>query len=128
MGAYRFGHSLVRNDYHTNDIQPRSALIEDNIAIFNLKHFQTGDLSGGGPLPGPNRSGVSRCTSTSLCTEPNPAGHQIEWKYFVPALDADKGDPTINFARQTQPTISPRLFNLPAEAIPGCTRRSLTGL
>jgi Animal haem peroxidase len=121
VGAYRFGHSLVRNDYHINDIKPRTALIADNVAIFNLKHFQTGDLSGGGPLPGPNRSGVSRCSSNSLCTQPNPAGHQIEWKYFVPKLDADQDDPTINFARQTQPTISPALFNLPAEAIPGCT-------
>jgi hypothetical protein len=39
----------------------------------------------------------------------------------VPELDLDQHDPTINFARQTQPTISPALFDLPAEAIPGCT-------
>jgi hypothetical protein len=50
----------------------------------------------------------------------NPAGHQIQWKYFVPELDANPNDPGINFARQTQPTISPALFNLPAEAIAGC--------
>jgi hypothetical protein len=30
-------------------------------------------------------------------------------------------DPGINFARQTQPSISPALFNLPAFTIPGCT-------
>ncbi len=121
VGAYRFGHSLVRNDYHINDIKPQTALIADNVAIFNLKHFQTGDLSGGGPLPGPNRSGGSTCTSHSLCIQPNPAGHQIQWKYFVPQLDSNQGDRTINFARQTQPSISPALFDLPAEAIPGCT-------
>ncbi len=121
VGAYRFGHSLVRNAYHINDIKPLTSGILDNVAIFDLKHFQRGDLSGGGPLPAPNRSGVSRCTSRSLCTQPDPAGHQIQWKYFVPELDANHHDRTINFARQTQPTISPALFNLPAEAIPGCT-------
>jgi hypothetical protein len=84
---------------------------DDNVAIFDLNNFQRGDLSGGAPLPGPNLSGASTCTSTSLCTQPNPAGHQIEWKYFVPALDASASDPGINFARQTQPTISPALFN-----------------
>ncbi len=124
VGAYRFGHALVRNDYHINDIKPQTALIADNVAIFNLKHYQTGDLSGGGPLPGPNRSGASTCTSRSLCTQPNPAGHQIQWKYFVPELDSNQRDRTINFARQTQPTISPALFDLPAEAIPGCTDKA----
>jgi hypothetical protein len=120
VGAYRFGHSLVREDYHINNIDPRTTRIPDNVAIFDLSNYQAGDLSGGGPLPGPNRSGVSTCTGHSLCTQPNPAGHQIEWKYFVPQLDANRGDRTINFARRTQPTISPALFNLPAEAIPGC--------
>ena len=38
----------------------------------------------------------------------------------MPELDANPNDPGINFARQTQPTISPALFNLPAEAIAGC--------
>jgi hypothetical protein len=38
----------------------------------------------------------------------------------VPGLDANPSDPGINFARQTQPTISPALFNLPAETIAGC--------
>jgi hypothetical protein len=38
----------------------------------------------------------------------------------VPALNADPNDPGINFARKTQTTISPALFNLPAEAIAGC--------
>jgi hypothetical protein len=55
-----------------------------------------------------------------LCDQPNPAGHQIQWKYFVPELDANPNDAGINFARQTQPTISPALYNLPAEAIAGC--------
>jgi hypothetical protein len=39
----------------------------------------------------------------------------------VPALDVDPGDPGINYARQTQPSISPALFNLPAQTIPGCS-------
>ncbi len=124
IGAYRFGHSLVRDDYHINNIDPRMTRIPDNVAIFDLNNYQAGDLSGGGPLPGPNRSGVSKCSGHSLCTQPNPAGHQIQWKYFVPQLDANRGDRTINFARQTQPTISPVLFNLPAEAIPGCTDKA----
>lgn len=120
VGSYRFGHSLVRNNYHINDIRPKFIKIQDNISIFDLNNYQTGDLSGGGPLPGPNHSGVSTCNSQSLCTQPNPIGHQIQWKYFVPVLDAHHHDRTINFARQTQPTVSPALFNLPAEAIPGC--------
>lgn len=120
VGAYRFGHSLVRNDYHINDIFPTGADIDANIPIFDLADFQTGDLSGGAPLPGPNGATTTTCTSTSLCDVPDPAGHQIQWKYFVPALDADPNDPGINFARQTQTTISPALFDLPAETIPGC--------
>jgi hypothetical protein len=60
------------------------------------------------------------CTSTSLCDQAKPAGHQIQWKYFVPELDANPNDPGINFARQTQPTVSPALFSLPSEAIAGC--------
>src|SRR5262249_15379451 len=51
---------------------------------------------------------------------PNPAGHQFQWKYFVPQLDANPSDGGINFARATQTDISPALFNLPAEAIAGC--------
>ncbi len=121
VGAYRFGHSLVRNNYHINDINPTTTNIDDNVSIFDINNFQRGDLSGGGPLPGPNLTGVSTCSSTSLCTQPNPAGHQIQWKYFVPELDANPSDPGINFARATQPTISPALFNLPAETIAGCT-------
>jgi hypothetical protein len=120
VGAYRFGHSLVRENYHVNDIFPDGADIDDNVPIFDLQHFQVGDLSGGGWLPGSNGAGTTRCTSTSLCVEANPAGHQIQWKYFVPALDADPDDPGINYARRTQPTISAALFNLPAETIPGC--------
>jgi hypothetical protein len=119
VGAYRFGHALVRDDYHINDIFPTTTDIDDNVSIFNLNAFQTGDLSGGGPLPGPSGKKTT-CTSTSLCDQPNPAGHQIQWKYFVPELDANPNDPGINFARQTQPTISPALFNLPAETIAGC--------
>jgi len=120
VGAYRFGHSLVRNNYHINDIFPTTTDIDDNVATFDLDHFQFGDLSGGGPLPRPNGASTTTCTSTSLCAQPNPAGHQIQWKYFVPELDADPNDPGINFARATQTDISPALFNLPAEAIPGC--------
>ena len=121
VGAYRFGHSLVRQLYHINDIDPLSTDIDDNVAIFDVKNFQAGDLSGGGPLPAPNLSKPSTCTSTTVCTQPNPAGHQIQWKYFVPQLDAKPNDPGINFARKTQTTISPALFNLPAETIAGCT-------
>jgi hypothetical protein len=121
IGAYRFGHSLVRNVYHINDIKTGSPRVFDNVAIFDLKHFQAGDLSGGGPLPGPNPSGSSSCTSKSICTQPNPVGHQIQWQYFVPELDPNRADRSINFARRTQPTISPALFHLPGEAIPGCT-------
>lgn len=120
VGAYRFGHSLVRDDYHINDIFPSTDDIDDNVPIFDIDHFQWGDLSGGSPLPGTNASTTTTCTSTSLCNGPNPAGHQIQWRYFVPALDADPNDPGINFARQTQTTISPALFNLPAETIAGC--------
>jgi hypothetical protein len=121
VGAYRFGHALVRDNYHINDIFPASADIDDNVQIFDIDHFQSGDLSGGGWLPGPNGSSSTTCTSTTLCSWPNPAGHQIQWKYFVPGLDADPNDPGINYARQTQPTISPALFDLPSETIPGCT-------
>jgi hypothetical protein len=120
VGAYRFGHSLVRNNYHINDIFPTTTDIDDNVPIFNLDSFQFGDLSGGAPLPGPNGSSTTTCTATSLCEVSNPAGHQIQWKYFVPEIDANANDPGINFARATQPTISPALFNLPAEAIAGC--------
>jgi hypothetical protein len=120
VGAYRFGHSLVRDNYHINDIFPAGADIDDNVPIFDLSAFQVGDLSGGSPLPGPDGSDTTACTSTTLCTGPNPAGHQIQWKYFVPALDADPNDPGINFARQTQPTISAALYDLPGEAIAGC--------
>jgi hypothetical protein len=120
VGAYRFGHSLVRNNYHINDIFPTTDDIDANVPIFDLANFQAGDLSGGAPLPGPDGSDTTTCTSTSLCNVPNPAGHQIQWKYFVPALDADPSEGGINFARQTQTSISPALFNLPAETIAGC--------
>src|SRR5262249_62107383 len=42
VGAYRFGHSLVRNNYHINDIFPTTTDIDDNVAIFDVNHFQTG--------------------------------------------------------------------------------------
>jgi hypothetical protein len=121
VGAYRFGHSLVRERYHINDIDPLTTDLDDNVAIFDLNNFQTGDLTGGGQLPGPTWRANPDCTTLSTCTQPDPAGHQIQWKYFVPALDADPNDPGINFARKTQTTISPALFNLPAETIAGCT-------
>jgi hypothetical protein len=124
VGAYRFGHALVRELYHINDINPtQNPDIDDNVAIFDVNHFQSGDLSGGGQLPGPvpSTSAAPPCTSGSICTQPDPAGHQIQWRYFVPALAADPSDPGINFARKTQTTISPALFDLPAETIAGCT-------
>jgi hypothetical protein len=120
VGAYRFGHSLVRQSYHINDIFPGRRHIEENVPIFDLAHFQAGDLSGGSRLPAPDGSGTTTCTSHSLCVVANPAGHRILWRYFVPALDFRRNDPSINFARRTQPTISPALYDLPAEAIPGC--------
>ena len=121
VGAYRFGHALVRNLYHINDIFPPPGVdIDNNIPIFDVNHFQTGDLSGGSPLPGPDGSTTTTCTATTVCDVPSPAGHQIQWKYFVPELNANPNDPGINFARQTQTTISPALFNLPAETIAGC--------
>jgi hypothetical protein len=103
VGAYRFGHALVRENYHINDLPSDTAAdteIDNDLPIFDLDHFQAGDLSGGDPLP---------------------ASHQIQWRYFVPALDADPDDLGINYARQTQPTISPALFNLPSQTIPGCS-------
>jgi hypothetical protein len=135
IGAYRFGHALVRANYHINDA-PGVAVGDNNIQIFDLNNFQTGDLSGGAELTGPSAS--------------NPAGFQIQWKYFVPALNrlqaadglpADQassgctgattgpgspgtqgcGDTGINFARKTQTSVSAPLFNLPAFTIPGCT-------
>ncbi|MGA2012211.1 MAG: hypothetical protein ABSH51_17045, partial [Solirubrobacteraceae bacterium] len=137
---YRFGHSLVREIYHINDIDPTTIDLDDNVAIFDLNNFQAGDLTGGGQLPGPTADGDGDgdgngdCTTLSICTEPDPAGHQIQWKYFVPALNAEQdadglapdvasplGDTGINFARRTQTSISPALFDLPASTIPGCT-------
>lgn len=120
VGAYRFGHALPRENYHINDIFPTTTDIDDNVPIFDVNHFQTGDLTGGSPLPGPNGATTTTCTATTLCNVPNPAGHQIQWKYFVPQLDANPADPGINFARNTQPTMSPALFNLPASTIAGC--------
>jgi len=154
VGAYRFGHALVRQEYHINDILPDSTDIDDNVDIFNLDTFQAGDLTGGGQLPGPTPSSTG-CGITepnplqATCGLEDPAGHQIEWKYFAPALNSEQaadglpideastgctgaangrgspgtygcGDPGINFARQTQTTISPALFTLPASTIPGC--------
>lgn len=151
VGAYRFGHALVRQEYHINDILPDTRDIDDNVDIFDLDAFQQGDLSGGGELPGPQPSSTACITSSeATCGYGDPAGHQIEWKYFVPALNAEQsrdglpideastgctgattgpgspgtpdcGDPGINFARATQTTISPALLNLPAFTIPGCT-------
>jgi hypothetical protein len=122
VGAYRFGHALVRNNYHINDILPTATDFDNNVPIFNLDTFQFGDLSGGAPLQGPAADAANNCEdanqSNELCTQ--ATNHQIQWKYFVPELDANPSDPGINFARQTQTTISPALFNLPAEAIAGC--------
>jgi hypothetical protein len=120
VGAYRFGHALVRDNYHITDIFPTGADIDENLSIFDINHFQSGDLSGGGPLPTGNGATTTTCTATTLCTQGSPASHQIIWRYFVPELDADPNDPGINFARNTQPSISPALFNLPAESIAGC--------
>jgi hypothetical protein len=155
VGAYRFGHALVREEYHINDILPDSTDIDDNVDIFNLNAFQLGDLTGGGELPGPEPSSTAcgvddPVAIEATCGLDDPAGHKIEWKYFVPALNAEQsadglpidmastgctgaitghgspgtyrcGDAGINFARKTQTTVSPALFNLPASTIPGCT-------
>lgn len=45
VGAYRFGHSLVRDNYHINDIFPTATDIDDNVSIFDINAYQTGDLS-----------------------------------------------------------------------------------
>jgi hypothetical protein len=107
--AYRFGHALIRAAYHINDRpgSPTGATNDNNVPLFDLNRLSTGDLTGGAQLPGPATPGAA------------PAGHQIEWKYFVPALDRNQADPTINFARKTQPTISEPLFFLPPFTIPG---------
>jgi hypothetical protein len=121
VGAYRFGHALVRQLYHINDILPDTLDVDDNVQIFNLDAFQQGDLTGGAELPGPQpRSHACVLSSTAVCGVGDPAGHQIAWKYFVPALSADPADPGINFARATQTSIVPALFNLPAFTIAGC--------
>ena len=88
IGAYRFGHALVREEYHINDVLPDSTDIDDNVDIFNLSEFQLGDLTGGGELPGPDPSSTACGVDEPIAIEANcgldnPAGHQIEWKYFV---------------------------------------------
>jgi hypothetical protein len=147
VGAYRFGHSLVRNVYHINDQDPQVGVgpYQVNVPIFDVNAFQIGDLSGGAPLEGPVQAAAGNCESTSplqvglLCEQ--PASHQIQWKDFFKTLNCG-GAPaqalalspwcyvngqvipfnpvTSDAARQTSPTISPNLYNLPAEAIPGC--------
>jgi hypothetical protein len=125
VGAYRFGHSLVRNSYTINDLQPNNANSPiNNEDIFDLNAFQVGDLAGGAPLEGTAQQSAPGCQNPNqsklLCT--TASDHQIEWKYFFKALNKqglDNGE--TNQARQTSPTISPALFNLPSEAIPGCT-------
>jgi Animal haem peroxidase len=123
VGAYRFGHSLVRQIYHINDIEPEIGDDDNNVPIFDLPVFQTGDLTGGGQLPG--------------STTADPAGHQIFWRYFIPAINAEQeadglpatevndaspnGDTGDNYARKTQTSVVPALFNLPASTIAGCT-------
>jgi hypothetical protein len=112
--AYRFGHALVRGAYHINDAPagPARAATDNNVPLFNINALSVGDLTGGAALPGPLTIGAA------------PAGHQIEWKYFVPALDKNPADPSINFARKTQPTISAPLFFLPPFTIPGAPNGS----
>jgi hypothetical protein len=107
--AYRFGHALIRAAYHINDTpkSPRLAATDNNVPLFDMSALGSGDLTGGAPLPGPTTPGAA------------PAGHTIEWKYFVPALDRNPREPSINFARKTQPTISAPLFFLPPFTIPG---------
>jgi hypothetical protein len=124
VGAYRFGHSLVRNSYTINDLDPTSANPPgNNVSIFNLSTFQTGDLSGGAALQGTAQQAAPGCQAADqthlLCA--TASDHQIEWKYFVMPMNSSGRDGgQTNFARQTQPTISPALFNLPSEAIAGC--------
>lgn len=141
-GAYRFGHALVRNVYHINDSTPVIGDRTDNqvnVPIFDINNFQTGDLSGGGPLPGPAQN-TGNCELSMqfslLCQQ--PTSHQITWKAFFKTLNCGGAsasvvatlapwctgvpfDPvTANAARQTAPTISPNLYNLPGNTIPGC--------
>lgn len=128
VGAYRFGHSLVRNTYTINNIDPNSAdPLQNNVPIFNTSHFQVGDLSGGTPLRGTAQQAAPRCQHTNqsqeLCS--SASDHQIEWKFFFKTLNKNGLDSgQTNQARQTSPTISPNLYNLPAEEIPGCPDRA----
>ena len=91
VGAYRFGHSLVRNVYHINSVNDAVGDANPdqvNVPIFDVNNFQTGDLSGGSPLEGPAQN-------TGNCTDPDQANelcsqatsHQIEWKYFFKTLN-----------------------------------------
>ena len=90
-GAYRFGHALVREMYHINDILPDTLDVDDNVDIFNLDAFGQGDLTGGGQLPGPEPSSTAcALSSLAVCGVGDPAGHQITWRYFVPALSAEQ--------------------------------------
>jgi hypothetical protein len=124
VGAYRFGHALVRESYTINDLNPTSADPPgNNVSIFDLSHFQTGDLTGGAPLQGTKQLSSPGCQVANqtnvLCTA--SSDHQIEWKYFLETMNANGLDGgQTNFARQTSPTISPALFNLPSSTIAGC--------
>lgn len=148
VGAYRFGHSLVRNVYHINDANPQVGEGPDvdqvNVPIFDVNNFQTGDLSGGAPLQGPVQSSEGFCMNpmqtTLLCQQ--PTSHQITWKEFFKTLNCGGASAqalaeapwcyvngqvvsfnpvTSNAARQTSPTLSPNLFSLPGNTIPGCS-------
>ena len=125
VGAYRFGHALVRNTYTINDINPLSASpLQNNEPIFDIANFQVGDLTGGNQLQGTAQQAAPGCQAPNqsrlLCS--TASDHQIEWKYFFKTLNKnglDNGEE--NQARQTAPTISPNLYNLPAFVIPGCS-------
>lgn len=106
VGAYRFGHSIVRDAYNVND-RPDGSL--NTVPVFRLN--PTADTLN------------QRVASTADTPETLnggrqlPAGHQLFWGYFVPKLDdAGPNDPDINFARPVDTLISNSLFQLP---IPG---------
>ncbi|MBV8945667.1 MAG: hypothetical protein JOZ95_09610 [Solirubrobacterales bacterium] len=53
VGAYRFGHSLVRQDYHINDIDPTTSDIDDNVAIFDVNTSNPVTCPAAARSPGP---------------------------------------------------------------------------
>jgi hypothetical protein len=80
-GAYRFGHSMVRNDYKLNDARPNVPILQPRSKF------------------GPTLAGFRRL----------PAGFEIQWKHFFPlekATTAQRGmriDPNVSRQLATLP-------------------------